>query len=35
MYLRLGDKDNMKSIAEEAESFGKEINMLLNWQKEW
>ena len=29
MYLRLGDKDNMKSIAEEAESFGKEINDVI------
>ena len=29
MYLRLGDKDNMKSIAEEAESFGNEINDVI------
>ena len=29
MYLRLGDKDNMKSITEQAESFGKEINDVI------
>ena len=29
MYLRLGDKDNMKSITEEAERFGKEINDVI------